>query len=240
MSDHGTTSEYRRGCRCDQCRAANTTYRNAYNERRRAEGYTQSGHPVRCAIKNCPRAIQARGLCGMHYTRQRVTGSTTARPRRPSTCTVAGCRRPAGRETGGRGLCAMHYQRTLTHGRRGEAQPRRRASADPPPECDTPDCGRAARARGLCPRCYKRWSSWDQGEPRQRQWPQAPQCRRQGCDRRPNARGLCHTHYKRVMRGIDPWTMDEKDPAAPGAAGQKGQRDERATPRRRDGRATRK
>ncbi len=35
---HGTTSEYARGCRCDECRSARSAYGREYKRRRRAAG----------------------------------------------------------------------------------------------------------------------------------------------------------------------------------------------------------
>lgn len=43
MTNHGTTGEYKRGCRCDQCRAAQRAYQVEWAEGRRAEANFQHG-----------------------------------------------------------------------------------------------------------------------------------------------------------------------------------------------------
>lgn len=60
-----------------------------------------------CAIDGCERRRKYRELCGTHYERQRVTGSTELTKRPPSVCSVAGCDEPAL----ARSLCQLHYQR---------------------------------------------------------------------------------------------------------------------------------
>lgn len=64
-----------------------------------------------CSVPDCPKPAEKRGWCGMHYTRQRRTGTTecdSPRIRRTATiCAVDGCPKPRSR----RNWCSMHDAR---------------------------------------------------------------------------------------------------------------------------------
>lgn len=57
-----------------------------------------------CSISSCGRPIIARGLCSLHYERQRVANNPV--------CAAAGCQRQAEK----RGMCGGHYYRWRKHG----------------------------------------------------------------------------------------------------------------------------
>ena len=74
-----------------------------------------------CAIEGCEQRIQAKGLCSMHYARQR-TGVAMDAPKHTksqptgriaryidSLCSADGCPSPAK----AKGMCRFHYQRRL-------------------------------------------------------------------------------------------------------------------------------
>jgi hypothetical protein len=74
-----------------------------------------------CSIKDCGRAVHAKGLCITHYNRRRK-GEQMLAPIKPylhvRLCSITGCDEP----TIALGLCSAHYQRH----RRAEARDRRR------------------------------------------------------------------------------------------------------------------
>src|SRR5262245_18155974 len=71
--------------------------------------------PVFCLAQNCPKPVQAKGLCAMHYYRVHTLGSLDLPPHQAKydpLCTVEGCTKPAQ----SRGWCAKHYKRWEQHG----------------------------------------------------------------------------------------------------------------------------
>ena len=83
---------------------------------------------VGCSVEGCESDHLAKGLCSMHYARQRNWGTTDAvgvgqgkRPSRyPDTCTVPGCATPT-RKGGvriqtGLGMCRPHFTAFKKHG----------------------------------------------------------------------------------------------------------------------------
>lgn len=74
---------------------------------------------MHCSHADCPRPIEARGLCAKHYLRWRRHGdSDVSKINRDQTgkpCKFEGCSKPSGR----RGFCTMHYQRLVKNGSAG-------------------------------------------------------------------------------------------------------------------------
>lgn len=74
MPDHGTTARYRQGCRCSDCRRANTAYKRAYAKRRlaklqaTAKGHGRYGYYCGCRCQTCTTAASA---SVMVYARER-------------------------------------------------------------------------------------------------------------------------------------------------------------------------
>jgi hypothetical protein len=64
-----------------------------------------------CSIDGCGKPVVAKGMCSMHYARERRNGSphVVQRDRTVRQCSVAGCTTLARAI----GLCNMHYQRHL-------------------------------------------------------------------------------------------------------------------------------
>lgn len=70
-----------------------------------------------CSIEGCERGpVKARGMCGMHYQRWRVSeGRLEARPGDPL-CSVPQCTARAAESGASRGYCPKHYLRLKRHG----------------------------------------------------------------------------------------------------------------------------
>jgi hypothetical protein len=78
----------------------------------------------RCTVVACDRGTTAKGLCSVHYQRQRMHGDVLAdKPIRHhgreslavfTACSVKGCDRTS--RNAGRSLCGLHYQRWRKHG----------------------------------------------------------------------------------------------------------------------------
>lgn len=134
-----------------------------------------------CSIEGCEKPLAARGLCGMHYYRDRkgLPMEPERLVRRPSdkgVCSVCG-------ESGYvSGLCRRHYdQRT-----------RGREFTSTANTCKS--CGAAftpntiGRPRQFCVDCQTSSASKAR----------RPQCSVDGCSRTSHARGLCAMHYRRL------------------------------------------
>lgn len=69
-----------------------------------------------CTIEGCDKPHVAKGLCGMHYRRKRLTGDVgeaEARIDRPQRlCSMPGCEKPHAKN----GFCSMHAARLERHG----------------------------------------------------------------------------------------------------------------------------
>lgn len=69
-----------------------------------------------CNVEACERDVVARGWCGTHYSRWRLTGTPDGATRKRSVpgtlCSVAACQRLLHT----RGFCKKHYSRWRTHG----------------------------------------------------------------------------------------------------------------------------
>jgi hypothetical protein len=59
---------------------------------------------ARCLVEGCQGQSKAKGLCGLHYERQRILAAPL--------CSVADCNNRAEK----RGLCGKHYFRSRMHG----------------------------------------------------------------------------------------------------------------------------
>jgi len=145
--------------------------------------------PSICCVEACGKTTRAKGLCGMHYERQRRTGTTDGpdRGRRtPATCSVEGC----DRALRAKGLCSMHYDRVRNHGNAGSADPILRYL---PRECGVAGCSERHFGKGWCGRHYKRWLA--HGDPAITLLRSV--CSVEGCDRDHRAHGYCSMHVQR-------------------------------------------
>jgi hypothetical protein len=93
-----------------------------------------------CEWPGCQRPHSAKGLCDLHYQRQKNGREMDAIPRGSvEFCTWPGC----GRRHSSKGLCGMHYRRQKTgKNMNGPAKIFR--------FCEWPGCDRKHKARGLC------------------------------------------------------------------------------------------
>lgn len=94
---------------------------------------------VPCSIEGCEKRRIARGLCSLHYERQRRTGSTDLRPEH-SACTVVDCSRPTRSRFAKH--CETHYYRLRRTG--SVAAPERVG------QCQTHGCENRGSRSGLC------------------------------------------------------------------------------------------
>jgi hypothetical protein len=103
-----------------------------------------------CSMPGCTKTnIAAKGLCHMHYARQRRHGNTDDPEYVNSgkTCKVSGCNDEAKR----RGMCYMHAGREDNHGSPTEIiRPRYKEGQ----ECIVPGCGDPVRSKFLCHNHY--------------------------------------------------------------------------------------
>lgn len=107
-----------------------------------------------CAIEDCDRTTQARGLCSKHYHRLRRRGELEViRPQRKSCgiCIIEGCDSV---DMGPHGWCFSHYGRFKRHGDplKGEPSPRKSRGICIIEGCDTIDSG----PHGLCQKHHYR------------------------------------------------------------------------------------
>ena len=84
MAEHGTTTLYARGCRCDACRAAATAYQREYKAAKAAGTWQPKPKPTpaQCSGPGCDRPARYKkpqALCGPHYN-QLVTRGVELSP----------------------------------------------------------------------------------------------------------------------------------------------------------------
>lgn len=116
-----------------------------------------------CSVAGCERNIQARRLCSMHYSRQRIHGEIGPvdefrRSHRDAVCSVIGC----GQKRRKREWCASHYSQWK---RLGEVKPFSRKWADPSPclVCQSPPgYGHRQFCSGAC---YFLWRTYEGAVP---------------------------------------------------------------------------
>lgn len=65
-----------------------------------------------CSINGCTSKFYAKGMCNLHYTRVRVTGTSAPRETARSLCDVTDC----DSQMVARGYCNKHWKRWRTHG----------------------------------------------------------------------------------------------------------------------------
>lgn len=124
-----------------------------------------------CAVDDCPGAVQARGWCGVHYSRWYNHGDplaggpprmsqrgprATRKPRK--TCMIDECGKPVKAQ----GWCQAHYNRWRAHGDPLGGRTAKGAFSGGP--CKVDDCGEPAKGGlGWCRRHYQKW--YNTGDP---------------------------------------------------------------------------
>lgn len=157
-----------------------------------------------CEIAACDRPHKAKGLCALHYGRNRRLGDPKAHldlyeKDRPKTCSVIGCE--AMTHTGA--MCSSHYQRWRRHGDPLGGGRQRRKRGTPPPPCSIEGCDSPSLSRGWCSQHYVRWAKY--GDPLEPDHSIRRQvCTVDGCDELWAARGYCRKHYRRWEVHGDP------------------------------------
>lgn len=109
-----------------------------------------------CSDSDCDERHYAKGLCRIHYNRQKRYGRTErVRKEQPTVCSVDKC----GGKPKARGLCSTHYMRVRRDGETGTAESLawRRRSKYRNVTCSLPGCHDVVLARGWCSMHYQRW-----------------------------------------------------------------------------------
>ena len=112
----------------------------------------------RCTVPECIRPIHGKGLCKMHHTRKRRTGTTVKTGRRvagdpPRHCAIPGCKC----EARSRGWCNLHYKRWQNTGNPygikanpGRSKQLTNTNDHNPPLCFVPGCKLRSFIGGRC------------------------------------------------------------------------------------------
>lgn len=143
-----------------------------------------------CVIDGCSKPSVARGICGMHYRRQRLTGTTDARPSKlvqaDFYCSVVKCLSHAK----SRGLCNKHYQVERLHGDPSYLRPTAQSLS-----CTIDGCENRIHSKGLCCMHYRR--NRINGTPDAVWLNRGPKvCTVAGCEAEQRSRTYCSAHYQ--------------------------------------------
>ncbi len=134
-----------------------------------------------CSWPDCPRKSKAKGLCQLHYDRQRGSDRSSSR-----TCSEPDCGKPAK----ARSLCRTHYSALQRQGKLHTAPPQNIASPVVTRHRPCRGCGAdlagLSRGRRYCSEACK------------------PRCAGPDCHREVTGHGLCSTHLKQKNAGIVP------------------------------------
>ncbi len=144
----------RRVCSLDECVRPHhgRGYCGPHLRRLQRYGDPRGGRPVppprlsRCRVETCGGYVEGRGLCKLHYERERAGIPLDGTRRTDRRCLVEGCERAHL----AKGLCVMHYQRDRRDGHPGPAEPKPTGRRKLHDGCNVTDCRRQHRARGLC------------------------------------------------------------------------------------------
>jgi hypothetical protein len=116
---------------------------------------------MKCSLRGCKNARYAKGLCEVHYWRQRRHGDPAVlKVIKGRVCSVPGC----GRKHKAHGLCRLHARRLKVNGDPQAVQVLR----VPGRICSVDGCSNPYAAKGLCKIHYARWHQrgGDLNEPR--------------------------------------------------------------------------
>lgn len=138
-----------------------------------------------CSLPECSRPFVAKGLCTMHYQRQKKHGDPgiTSSVRPGGICRIEGCGAPHV----ARGWCSKHYNRW----QRDEGTGR--------PRCAVQACEKPALKRGWCDMHYGRWQK--HGDPEKVIVKTRGVCAFSRCERLASAHGLCESHNRQRADG---------------------------------------
>ena len=108
-----------------------------------------------CSVDGCERTFSCKGMCEMHYSRMRRTGTTEPREKYPvgAICSVGGCTRPRK----GREWCAAHWLRWRKYGDPLGSAGVNGVDWNVRRDCKIDGCGNKAHARELCQKHFARW-----------------------------------------------------------------------------------
>lgn len=127
-------------------------------------------------LKDCKRAVYARGLCKEHYDKARRTSKLSRYPKqiaKRNACSVPGC----SDVSKVRGLCIRHYHKARHAGETGGLL------------CRSPECTRYSSAKGFCDNHYRELRRND---------PLSRRCVEPGCNNAQETKKRCNTHYKKL------------------------------------------
>lgn len=171
-------------CRAPECGNRSTSADSLCHKhylRLKRTGRLDLRERANCAHSDCSRKAKAKGLCQLHYDRQRGSYRGSR-----SICSEDSCGKPAK----ARGLCKGHYEALQRNGMLHIAPLREKTlSVTPEPRpcrgCGT-DLTGLSRGRRYCSEACK------------------PRCAGPECNREVTGRGLCSTHLKQRCAGITP------------------------------------
>lgn len=103
------------------CKRARINRRNRESYKRRDPERRPPGTNTVCEVEGCESPAIARGLCGMHWRRNRKGGTVGPAEHLTKICRVEGC----GNQRLARGFCNMHYCRVMKDGDPGEPDRRK-------------------------------------------------------------------------------------------------------------------
>lgn len=125
-----------------------------------------------CSVEGCERPRRAKGLCSMHYQRQRTVGVE---------CSIDGC----GNKMHAKGMCQKHYNLARRVGR----------------VCSVEGCDETVHAREWCVMHYSRVLKYgDPGEADRRRRAEAAPCKVEGCELSAKSRQDLCSHHARMKR----------------------------------------
>lgn len=136
-------------CSAHAMRAWTLGIKDPLDLRLRAPVRPRNPEPGRCSIPGCDRETRAKGLCVVHYRRQRRGLNMEKPPPERVACSVEGCDRDAD----SRGLCSRHWRRYERTGTTDLLPRKREAGATGTRPCTI--CGKPTVALGLCWRHYQ-------------------------------------------------------------------------------------
>jgi hypothetical protein len=108
-----------------------------------------------CSVDGCERTFSCKGMCEMHYSRMRRTGTTEPRRKYPvgAICSVGGCTRPRK----GREWCGAHWLRWRKYGDPLGSAGVNGVDWNVKRDCKIDGCDGKAHAHYMCRKHLQRW-----------------------------------------------------------------------------------
>lgn len=152
---------------------------------------------VTCSVDGCDREVTAKGMCSLHWQRDRRGIPVTALVKNRNAgkpCAFADCEKPSRK----RGWCVGHYTRWLQHGDPGINNAAVRGT------CSVETCDREHHTHGYCVQHARRAADGRPLEAPFKPWRVTGVCSEDGCEERPVGHGRCRLHWERARYAADP------------------------------------